>query len=285
MKKKYDWFDFINGAFMILLASIFLFPMLHIIARSFSDTVAIMQNKITIFPVGFNFDAYKQVIKDVRIPRAYLNSIIYTAVGTSVNMLMTAIAAYPLSRKDFFGRKFFINMILVTMFFNGGLIPNYLVVKSFGLLDSMWALIIPNAIWTIQLLIVKSFYESLPAELGESAIIDGASQYVILFKLIIPLSKAALASISLMYFMGHWNSFFAPMIYLNSMEKFPLQVVLRDMLIEDTVKEHNLVENSALTPEALKSATIVLTMIPVMLVYPFAQKYFAKGIMLGSVKG
>lgn len=284
-RKKYDWFDFVNGAFMLFLVITFLYPMLHIVARSFSDTSSIMQNKVTIFPRGFNLKAYDLVIKNPRIPRAYFNSIIYTAVGTTFNLGMTAVAAYPLSKKNFFGRKFFINMILITMFFNGGMIPNYLIVKSFGLIDSMWALIIPNAIWTIQLLIVKSFYESLPAELEESAIIDGASQYIILFRIIIPLSKAALASIALMYFMGHWNSFFNPMIYFTSMEKFPLQVVLRDMLIDDTIKESNLVENANLTPEALKSATIVLTMIPVMIVYPFAQKYFAKGIMLGSVKG
>lgn len=285
MKKKITLFDIINGLLLISIGAIMLYPIVYIVAVSFSDTIYIIQNKITFYPKGFNIEAYKMILKDSRIPRAYLNTLLYTASGTAINLLMTAVAAYPLAKKDLFGRKFFLTAIVFTMFFNGGMIPTYIVVQKLHLIDTMWALIIPNAIWTMELLILKSFYESLSPSLYESAIIDGASEYKILFKIILPLSKAALASISLFYFMGHWNSFFLPLIYLNDAKKFPLQIILRDMLIYDTAKESSLIEQARMTPEAMKNATIFLSMVPVMMIYPFAQKYFAKGVMLGSVKG
>ncbi len=285
MIKKITLFDILNGFFLILISAIMLYPVVYIVSISFSDTIHIVQNKVTFYPRGFNVDAYKMILADPRIPRAYLNTVFYTAVGTTVNLFMTAIAAYPLSKKGLFGRKFFLTAIVVTMFFNGGMIPSYIIVQKLGLIDTFWALVIPNAIWTMELLILKSFYESISPSLYEAAFIDGASEYRILFSIIIPTSKAALASIALFYFMGHWNSFFLPLIYLNDSKKFPLQIVLRDMLIFDTAKESNLIEQAKMTPEAMKNATIFLSMVPVLVVYPFAQKYFAKGVMLGSVKG
>ena len=285
MIKKITLFDILNGFFLILISAIMLYPVVYIVSISFSDTIHIVQNKVTFYPRGFNADAYKMILADPRIPRAYLNTVFYTAVGTTVNLFMTAIAAYPLSKKGLFGRKFFLTAIVVTMFFNGGMIPSYIIVQKLGLIDTFWALVIPNAIWTMELLILKSFYESISPSLYEAAFIDGASEYRILFSIIIPTSKAALASIALFYFMGHWNSFFLPLIYLNDSKKFPLQIVLRDMLIFDTAKESNLIEQAKMTPEAMKNATIFLSMVPVLVVYPFAQKYFAKGVMLGSVKG
>jgi len=165
------------------------------------------------------------------------------------------------------------------------MIPNYIIVSKLGLLDSMWALIIPNAVWTFELLILKSFFENMPNDLHESAHIDGASEFTILFKIYVPLSKASLASIALFYFMGHWNSFFIPMIYLNTMEKFPLQVILRDMLIQNTVMNTATDDMKDMASETLKNATIFMSMVPILLVYPFAQKYFVQGVMLGSVKG
>ncbi len=285
MIKKITLFDILNGFFLILISAIMLYPVVYIVSISFSDTIHIVQNKVTFYPRSFNVDAYKMILADPRIPRAYLNTVFYTAVGTTVNLFMTAIAAYPLSKKGLFGRKFFLTAIVVTMFFNGGMIPSYIIVQKLGLIDTFWALVIPNAIWTMELLILKSFYESISPSLYEAAFIDGASEYRILFSIIIPTSKAALASIALFYFMGHWNSFFLPLIYLNDSKKFPLQIVLRDMLIFDTAKESNLIEQAKMTPEAMKNATIFLSMVPVLVVYPFAQKYFAKGVMLGSVKG
>jgi len=268
-----------------VIALAMLYPVYYIVIISFSDTASVAQNKVFWLPRGFNLDAYKQILETPRIPRAYLNTILYTSVGTSINLLMTAVAAYPLSRPRLFGRKFFIVAIVLTMFLNGGIIPTYLVVQKLHLIDSIWAIVLPNAIWTFELLILKSFYESMSDAIRESAVVEGASEYRILFSIIIPLSKPALASIGLFFFMGHWNSFFLPMIYLNDANLYPLQVVLRDMLFFDVAKQTGLSEQAALAPQALKNATIFVSMIPVLMVYPFAQKYFAKGLMLGSEKG
>lgn len=285
MTRKFSVFDFLNTVLMLFIGIIMLYPVLYIVAISFSDSYYIAQNKITFFPMGFNINAYKTVFASNKIPQAYLNTFIYTGFGTFLSVLLTAISAYPLSKKSFFGKKFFMMAIIVTMFFNGGIIPNFIIVQRLGMIDTIWAMILPNAIWTFELIILKSFYESISPSLYESAIIDGASEYRILFQIIIPLSKAALASIALFYFMGQWNSYFIPMIYLNDSKKLPLQVVLREMLIYDGTNDSNLIDAAKITPEALKNATIFISMIPVLIVYPFAQKYFASGVMLGSVKG
>ncbi|CAM3724146.1 MULTISPECIES: carbohydrate ABC transporter permease [Paenibacillus] len=279
-------FGIVNTIILTCLAIITVYPVIYITAVSLSATSEVVQGNVTLFPKGFNLDAYAQVLNDDRVPRAYLNTIMYTALGTAINLLLTAVAAYPLARKNFFGRKFFLLAIIITMFLNPGIIPNYLIVSELGLLNSVWALVLPNAIWTFELLILKSFYENMSESLREAAVVDGASEYRILFQIVIPLSKPALASIGLFYFMGHWNSFFIPMIYLNDSVLYPLQVVLRDMLIfSENGSNPSLVDAAALAPQAMKNATIVLSMIPVLLIYPFAQKYFAKGVMLGSEKG
>ncbi|MGG1553743.1 MULTISPECIES: carbohydrate ABC transporter permease [Paenibacillus] len=283
--RKITLFTVVNALVLSVIAIATLYPVLYILAVSLSDTSAVIQGKVFLFPKGLNLDAYREVLKNDKIPRAYLNSVYYTALGTFINLLFTAIAAYPLSQRTFFGRKFFMLMIVMTMFFNAGIIPTYMVVQQLGLLDTVWALALPNAIWTMELIILKSFYENMSSQIREAAVIDGASDYRILFSIVIPLSKPALASIGLFYFMGHWNSFFLPMIYLSDKDMYPLQVVLRDMLIYNAENDAGLVDRAALAPQAMKNATIVLSMIPVLLMYPFAQKYFAKGVMLGSEKG
>ncbi|MGZ9586745.1 carbohydrate ABC transporter permease [Paenibacillus marinisediminis] len=285
VKQKFNLFDLLNMLLMTIVGIVTLYPIIYIVAISFSDSASIAQGKVFLWPKGFNIDAYKEILSSSRVPRAYLNSIFYTALGTFINLLMTAVAAYPLAKKDFFGRKFWMIGIVLTMFLNGGIIPTFIIVQKLGLIDTVWALVLPNAIWTIELLILKSFYENMSSSLRESALIDGASEWRILFNIVIPLSKPALASIGLFYFMGHWNSYFIPMIYLNEQTMYPLQVVLRDMLLVDSAVETGLVTATKLTPQAVKNATIFLTMIPVLIIYPFAQKYFAKGIMLGSEKG
>ncbi|WP_339272331.1 carbohydrate ABC transporter permease [Paenibacillus sp. FSL W8-0426] len=284
-ERKISVFGVINTLILCLVAVATLYPLVYITAVSLSDTAAVVQGKVFLFPKGLNLEAYVEVLKNDTIPRAYLNSIFYTAFGTFVNLLFTAVAAYPLSQKGFFGRRFFMMAIVLTMFLNPGIIPTYVVVQQLGLTDSVWALVLPNAIWTMELIILKSFYENMSSQIREAALIDGASEYRILFNIVIPLSKPALASIGLFYFMGHWNSFFLPLIYLNDPDKYPLQVVLRDMLIYSAENDAGLVDRSALAPQSIKNATIVLSMIPVLLIYPFAQKYFAKGVMLGSEKG
>lgn len=284
-ERKISVFGVMNSLILCLVAVATLYPIVYITAVSLSDTAAVVQGRVFLFPKGLNLEAYVEVLKNDTIPRAYLNSIFYTAFGTFVNLLFTAVAAYPLSQKGFFGRKFFMMAIVLTMFLNPGIIPTYVVVQQLGLTDSVWALVLPNAIWTMELIILKSFYENMSSQIREAALIDGASEYRILFSIVIPLSKPALASIGLFYFMGHWNSFFLPLIYLNDPDKYPLQVVLRDMLIYSAENDAGLVDRSALAPQSIKNATIVLSMIPVLLIYPFAQKYFAKGVMLGSEKG
>ncbi|MBW8348373.1 carbohydrate ABC transporter permease [Bacillus sp. IITD106] len=284
-EKRMTFFTVINTIILSAVGIAILYPIFYIIAVSFSETSQVVQGNVWLLPKGFNLDAYKEILSQNKIPKAYLNTIIYTGLGTMINLFMTAIAAYPLSRVTFFGRKFFMLAIVLTMFFNGGMIPTYVLIQSLGMIDTIWAIVIPNAIWTIELLILKSFFESMPESLRESAIIDGASEFRILFSIMIPLSKPALASIGLFYFMGHWNSYFLPMIYLNDSAKYPLQVILRDMLIFANNENESLIDKAALAPEALKNATIFISMIPVLIIYPFAQKYFAKGVMLGSEKG
>ncbi|TLS54067.1 carbohydrate ABC transporter permease [Paenibacillus antri] len=284
-EKRITLFTVLNTIILTLVAVVTIYPVIYIVSISFSDTTAVAQGKVFLWPVGFSLDAYQHIFSEDRIPRAYLNTILYTAVGTFINLLMTAVAAYPLSRTHLFGRKFWVIAIVLTMFLNGGMIPTYIIVQKLGLINSIWAIVLPNAIWTLELLILKSFYENMSESLRESAVIDGASEFRILRSIIIPLSKPALASIGLFYFMGHWNSYFVPMIYLNDTEKYPLQVVLREMLIFAYAEETQVEGTKALTPESLKNATIFISMIPVLIIYPFAQKYFAKGVMLGSEKG
>ncbi|RED85220.1 MULTISPECIES: carbohydrate ABC transporter permease [Cohnella] len=284
-QRKWSPFGIFNGLVLIAVAVATLYPILYITAVSLSDTASVTQGKVFLWPKGFNLSAYAQVLTDNKIPRAYLNTIYYTSLGTFLNLLFTAIAAYPLSQPQFFGRKWWMLAIVVTMFLQPGIIPNFLIVQKLGLLDTVWALVLPNAIWTFELIILKSFYESMSKAIREAALIDGASEYRILFNIVIPLAKPALASIGLFYFVGHWNSFFIPMIYLNDQTMHPLQVVLRGMLIFSEGNTASLVDAAALAPQALKNATIVLSMIPVLMIYPFAQKYFAKGVTLGSEKG
>ncbi|WP_214625941.1 carbohydrate ABC transporter permease [Paenibacillus agaridevorans] len=282
---RFTFFGVINAIMLVGVAIATLYPVLYIAAVSLSDTASVSQGQVWLLPKGLNFEAYAEVLKDDKIPRAYLNTIFYTVFGTFVNLLMTAIAAYPLANRDLVFRKFWMLMIVLTMFLSPGIIPNYLIVQQLGLIDSVWALVLPNAIWTFELIILKTFYENMSSQIREAALIDGASEFRILFNIVIPLSKPAMASIGLFYFMGHWNSFFLPMIYLNDQALYPLQVVLRGMLIFNEGSTAGLVDKAALAPQAMKNATIVLAMIPVLIVYPFAQKYFAKGVMLGSEKG
>lgn len=282
---RFTIFGAINALLLTALAVSTVYPVIYILSVSLSDTANVVQGKVWLWPIGLNVNAYADVLTDPRIPRAYLNTIFYTTLGTFMNLLMTSVAAYPLSQRTFFGRKYFMFMIIITMFLNPGIIPNYMIVKELGLINTVWALVIPNAIWTFELIILKSFYENMSSQIREAALIDGASEFRILFNIVLPLSKPALASIGLFYFMGHWNSFFIPMIYLTEQSMYPLQVVLRGMLIFNEGNNAGLVDAAALAPQAKKNATIVLSMIPVLLIYPFAQKYFAKGVMLGAEKG
>lgn len=285
LNKKITLFDFVVHALLIIISFCMLYPLLNTVAVSLSGDYEIMTNQVTIFPKNLTFKSYEYFADNKEIARAYANSILYTAVGVLWNVSMTVLMAYPLSRDKLIGRKTIIKFIVFTMFFSGGTIPTYLVVKETGLLDSMWALIIPQSIWTMELLIVISFFRGLPAGLFEAAEIDGASEFQMFRKIALPLSKASIASISLFYFMGHWNSYYLPMIYLDDPNKFPLQLILRSMLMQATDTTRMALGEASVVPTGIKSAVIVITMIPVLLVYPFVQKYFVKGVTIGAIKG
>ncbi|GHU75782.1 ABC transporter permease [Clostridia bacterium] len=285
MRRRFTVSDVVLYGVLVLLCGTILYPMLHVVAVSMSGPLYITRNEVTVYPRGFTLEAYTHILKNGQVLRAFLNSVRYTVVGTLINLLMTVVMAYPLSRSRLFCRNIIIKLLTVTMFFNGGIIPTFLVVRAVGLLDSMWALVLPNAIWTMELLIMISFFRSLPVSLFESAMLDGASEYRTLAQIAVPLSKASIASIAMFFFMGHWNSYLLPMIYLNTSAKFPLQLVLRSMLLEDSEATSLIMETNLLTPISVKNAVIFITMVPVMIVYPFVQRYFVKGVMIGSLKG
>ena len=285
MKQKTTLFDFVN--FIILLAVLFitLYPLWYVLCISLSSTEMINSGTVTFYPKGINLDAYKQIFTTSKVPRAYFNSVLYTAVGTVCCLAMTVVFAYPLSRKNFVLRRPLTLFITITLYFTGGLIPTFLVVQGTGLLDSMWSLIIPNIIWTFDAILMRNFFEGVPAELHEAALVDGAHEFKILYKIYIPLSTSAIATIALFYAMGQWNSYLLPSIYITTYEKLPLPVILRDMLMDDTSANPQSLAGTQITPEALKNATVFISILPFLALYPYLQKYFVKGLTMGAVKG
>lgn len=281
---KFDWIDCVAHAFNIIFCLLILYPVLNTLARSFSGNYAIASNKVTIFPVDFTLQSYEYVLENPRVLKSFANAILYTAVGVFCNLAATVLMAYPLSKSKLIGRSFILKAMIFTLYFNGGMIPSYLLVTKLGLRDSMWALIIPNIIHTNNCIIMINGFRATPESLYEAAYLDGAGDFQIFYRIALPLAKATIASLGLFYFMSHWNDFFTPMLYLDTAAKMPLQVVLRSMLIEEETLE---MDPGAvnLTPEGIKGAVIFITMVPVMIVYPFVQRYFVGGVMMGSVKG
>lgn len=279
-------FGIFNTIILGMLAVVTLYPMLNVLAVSFSNNEFAVRGEVTIIPKGFTLTAYHYLFNFNTILSGYKNTFFILVVGTAINLLLTAMTAYALSKKDLIGRSFFLFMIVFTMMFSGGMIPHFLLVKNMGLMNSLWALILPGSISAYNMVIMKSFFQSIPEELIESARLDGLSEMGILFRIVIPLSMAALTTIGLFYAVGHWNSFFNAVIYLNQKSKWPLQVVLRDILFFANATDAAGDENYTKVPlEPLKMATIIATTAPILFVYPFIQKYFVKGVMIGSVKG
>jgi putative aldouronate transport system permease protein len=265
------------------------YPMYYMFITSISNGMLVMQGRITLLPRQITLDTYKVLLRNRDIFVSLKNSVVYTTAGTLINLLMSCLCAYPLSRKTFSGRRLFTKMIVVTMFFTGGMIPLYLVVNSLKLIDSIWAIVLPVAINTYNMIIIRTSFQAVPESLVESAKLDGANDFSILFRIVIPVSKAVLATMLLFYAVSHWNSYFNEMIYLNSKSKYPLQIILRNMLISGLFSEESGQTGSAtgftVTDATLRSAVIVFTTIPILAVYPFVQRYFVKGVMIGSLKG
>lgn len=283
-RNRVDYIDVIANIFMVLFSVSILYPMIHVVAVSFSGSGPITRNEVTLFPVQFTLDSYLYFTEHTKFVRGFFNAVWYTIEGVAANMIVTAIVAYPLSKTKLMGRSIVMKLIVFTMFFQGGIIPTYMLVSSLGLMDTEWAWILANVINTTNLIIVINGYQAIPESLYEAAYLDGASDLQVFFKIALPLSKATLASVGLFYFIAHWNSWYPAMVYLNDPDKYPLQLLMRNILAsEQDITGSEMSQN--ITPTGVKNALIVLSMIPVLVVYPFVQQYFVKGVMIGSVKG
>lgn len=270
---------------------IVLYPCIYVISASFSSGDAVQAGKVVLWPVDVSIEGYKTVFNTKDVWIGFRNSLFYTVVGTSINIVMTVMAAYSLARPDVPGRNGIMLLFTFTMFFNGGMIPTYMVIRTLGMLDTIWCLIIPGAVGAYNLIVARTFIQnSIPLELLEAAKIDGCSDVKYLLKVVIPLSKAVIAVLVLFYGVGHWNAYFNAMIYLHTKDLFPLTLFLRQILLMEqidpsTITDPELQAQMAKAAGVIKYALIVVSMVPVMLIYPFIQKYFVKGVMIGSIKG
>jgi len=278
-------FHVFNIILLTVFAAICFFPFLHVVAKSFSSESAITSGKVSIFPVSFNILAYKAAFLNVGLIDSLKFTIILTILGTFTNLLFTVLAAYPLSKQRLIFRNGFWVFILFTMFFSGGMIPTYLVVKELKLLNTIWALILPGAISTYNMIIMKTYFQTIPESLEESATLDGCNDIKILFKIVIPLSKPVIAALALFYAVGHWNQFMNALLYINDTKKYTLQLRLRQMIPTDpSLLALEGANQNEVPNESLKAASIIFATVPILFVYPWLQKYFVKGILLGSVK-
>ena len=280
-------FDIATYVILAILGFITLYPMWYILIVSISSAQHINAGTISFWPKGINFDAYKIVFENDKIWRAYANTILYTVTGTALQVVLTAMCAYPLSRQDFYGRKFFTVFTTLTMFISGGMIPLYLVIMNLHLINTMWAIILPPAISTYNMIVMRTSFQAIPHSLAESAYLDGANDIQIFARIILPLSKAILATMTLFYAVAHWNSFFPAMLYLNDQSKYPVQDLMRDIIIagDMTGDTGDVTGSLNIVATNYKYAVIIISMIPILFVYPFLQKHFTKGVLIGAVKG
>ena len=281
-------FDSINIMIMLIVIIITIYPIYYVLVASFSDPGRLVASSGLLFrPLGFHTMGYVKVFENPLILSGYKNTILYTSLGTCINVILTSIAAFVLSRKRFYLRHFFMFIITFTMFFSGGLIPTYLQVRAYGLYNTMWALILPGAVSAWNMIIMRTSFLTIPDSLEESARIDGATNLTIFLKIILPLSTAIVAIMVLFYAVAHWNSWFSAMIYLRTRSKYPLQLVLREVLIANMTDSMSAGESSSerqALGEVIKYAMIIVATVPILLIYPFLQKYFVKGVMVGAIK-
>ncbi|MGQ4722108.1 ABC transporter permease subunit [Streptomyces tunisiensis] len=285
--RGYRVFQGVNGVILILVVLITLYPFVNIVARSFSREKEIRAGDVTLWPKGFDLTTYEIVFSDSMFWRNYGNTVFYTVVATAVAMVLTTCYAYVLSKHHLKGRGALVGIAVFTMFFTGGLIPNYVLITSLGLKNSVWAIALPNAISVFNLLVMKAFFESLPSELEEAAQIDGLSTYGTLLRIVLPLSKAVVATMVLFYSVSFWNSWFSAFLYMDRSELMPVTVYLRNLLAGATggTAAGAGTENLTQVNANIQAVTIVLTSLPILCVYPFVQRYFVSGVMLGAVKG
>ncbi|KQN97720.1 carbohydrate ABC transporter permease [Paenibacillus sp. Leaf72] len=293
MRIKQSWgsriFDSVNVVLLLVFALMTVIPFIYVIAGSFATQKELLMRGFILFPTEFSLDAYKYIFSTQTLVRSLLVTVYITVVGTLINLFFTCLMAYPLARKDMDFQKPILMLVVFTMLFSGGMIPTFLVVKELGMIDSYWALLIPGAISAFNLIIIRNFFQQLPDGLEESAKIDGCNDLGIFLKIVLPLSMPAIATFSLFYAVGHWNTFFNAVLYINDHTKWPIQVLLRQIVIlaSGGIGDSSTMETDYVAPpdQAVKMAVIVVSTLPILLVYPFLQKHFAKGVLLGSVKG
>jgi multiple sugar transport system permease protein/putative aldouronate transport system permease protein len=276
---------------LIILLVIIVYPLIYMISSSFSSGRAVSSGRVVLLPVDPTLDGYRTVFSYKSVMLGYRNTILYTVVGTSLNVMMTLIAAFPLSRKNFQGRNFYMTLFIITMFFSGGLIPSYILVTQLRLTNTIWAIVLPGAVSTYNLIITRTFFATtIPQELIEASQIDGCDDFRFFFTILLPLSKAVVAVIGLYYGVSHWNAWFGAMLYLRDPALQPLQLVLRSILIAvsidvSQIQDPELLERMVYMADLMKYALIIVATVPIVALYPFVQRYFIKGVMIGSVKG
>ena len=279
----------LNYSYLWIALIIVIYPLIYVVSASFSTGNAVIAGKVWLYPVDFTLNGYKFIFQNSQILTGYLNTFIYTTVGTIINVVLTVMIAYPLSRKFFYGRSVIMVFIVFTMLFSGGLIPFFLTVRALGMLDTRWAMWIPNAVGVWQLIIARTFFQSsIPEDLSEAADMDGCSDIRFVLSIVVPLSKPIIAVTTLMYAVFHWNSFFNALIFLRSPELFPLQIILRNLLILQTTLQVTSVFQDLILEgirDTIRFSLIVVASAPILALYPFIQKYFVKGVLIGAIKG
>ncbi len=289
--KKLTLFDTVNGLILCLISVIMLYPLLNVIAVTFSSYEGYVNNPMMIVPHGFTLESLKTVLKDKSIMAGYKNTLFITTLGVSFHVLMTIITAYPLSKKDLWGKPVIMMYIIITMMFSGGMIPTYFLIRDLDLLDSLWSLILPGMAGAANIILMKNSFEQLPEALIEAAKIDGAGEVRVLFQIVIPISKAIIATIVLFSAVAYWNTYFNALLYISTKSKWPLQLVLNEIIKNAETSAADLRGNLAeatlesVPTQGIKYATLLVVIIPILCVYPFLQKHFATGITVGSVKG
>ncbi|MBP5223789.1 MAG: carbohydrate ABC transporter permease [Lachnospiraceae bacterium] len=287
-KQKLSAGQIINGVLLAVLGFVCLYPFLNVLAYSMSGYNAVLSGKVTFFPIDFNMDAYRQILGKTQIWLAMRTTVFVTVAGTALSLILTIFAAYALSIRDLPGRKVFTVFILFTMYFSGGMIPTFIVVKNLGMYDSLLSLILPQSINVFNFIVMRTFFRNLPESLEEAARIDGATYVTVLFKIVLPLSVPIIATIGLFYAVSYWNTYFDALLYIKSPERYTLQLRLKSLLFEGELNNSGAnVEGigTQVMTQSLKMATVAVSTLPILVVYPWLQKYFVKGVMIGSVKG
>lgn len=285
--RRIEGFDIFVWLIALAALVIVIFPLLHVVSLSLSGASSVTQGKVTFYPKDFTLDSYFSILKSPKILKAYWNSFLYTGTSVAISLVLITMTAYPLAMKFMPGRKLFINMILFTMFFSGGIIPFYLLMQNLKLMDSIWALVLPWAIPQFELFLLKNYFENIPSEIYEAATIDGASHFRIMTKIYMPLAKPIYATLVIFLAMHQWNNYMAPLMYISTPSKYPLQLVLNEMLMQEQAQNGATaaIQMTNVTSVGMKNATIMLSALPLLIVYPFVQKYFIGSIYVGAVKG